>query len=75
MRALEFKIYPDKLTTKDWSHWKRADAHHILSVATDNNVTCVEDGVGYDTMVFKGTPENLFHFMYDVAYRYDIEII
>lgn len=75
MRALVFKIYVDKLVTKDWSHWKRADQEHIKEVANQNGVLLAWELDGFDTVTFKGSPEELFNFMYDVAYRYDIEII
>lgn len=74
MRALQFKIYVDKLTTKDWSHWKRVDQEHILDCAEKNGVKGYLDKIN-DTITFEGKQGQLFHFMYDVAYRYDIEII
>lgn len=75
MRTLEFKIHRDKLITKDWSHWKREDQNYIMTKAGDNNIECVEDAHGYDTMTFKGRSEDLFDFLHDVAYRYDIELV
>lgn len=75
MRALKFKIRVDSLTTEDWSHWKREDQEHITRCAELNGVTWTDGFDKYDRMVFSGTPEQLFNFMYDVAYRYDIEIV
>lgn len=74
MRTLQFKIKVDSLTTHDWSHWKREDQEHITRCADMNGVTWAE-GEKYDSMVFTGKPEQLFNFMYDVAYRYDLEIM
>lgn len=75
MRALLFKIAVDHMVTHDWSHWKREDQEHIKRCAEINHVSCKEGFDKFDSMRFEGNPEQLFNFMYDVAYRYDIEIV
>lgn len=75
MRNLEFKITVDSLILKGWSHWKRADQDHIQKTATHNGVVWFSENDGLNTMTFKGEPDELFLFMYDLAYTYDIEMI
>ena len=73
-RAVLFKIEVDCLIQKNWSLWKRADQEHFERSAVKNGVEMNYDPK-YDEMTYTGAFASLFHFMYDVAYRYDIEIM
>ena len=75
MNALQFKIRLDELEMLDWNEWKRADQERILEVAKKNHLTIEPHRSDKEAVVIKGKPENLYWFMYDVAYNYDIELI
>lgn len=74
MRALQFKITLEQLILKEWDRWKREDQVFIEERARNNGVSADYDPK-YDEMNFSGTPQQLYFFMYDLAYRYDIELI
>lgn len=74
-RNLEFKIQVAGLVLAHWKDWKREDQEYILEQANRNKVRYVASEYEPNTITFKGDAGNLFEFMYDLAYRYDIEIV
>ncbi len=74
MRALQFKINLDSLVLKDWNRWSDKDKKHIGDLAEQNKLRLWYDEK-YDEMGFEGKQTNLFFFLHDLSYRYDIELI
>ena len=74
MRALQFKIALETLTLKEWDRWGTRDQKHIINVAEDNKLRIWVDKE-FDEIIFEGKPQNLYFFMTDLSFRYDIELI
>lgn len=72
MSALKMKIRVDSLVIEYWSMWEEEDQDFIRKCFEDNNLDAEYTPT---TVILKGKHENLFTFMYDVAYRYDIELV
>lgn len=72
MRALQFNIEVGRLLLDDFHDIHRKDLDYIISQASRNNLSWHPDDV---YIVFMGKGEDLFHFLYEVAFRYDIEIL
>lgn len=72
MRTLKFKIEVDGLRLKDYYDIHREDLDFIIKAAKKNNLNWILER---ENLVFTGKHEDLFTFLYDVAYRYDIEIM
>lgn len=77
MRALQFKIEVEALNLKDYHDIHREDLDFITKQAQKNNLNWypASDKGRWSVLVFTGKHEDLFTFLYDVAYRYDIEIM
>ena len=74
MKAMEFRILLEKLILKDWDRWEKKDRKYIRTVAEKNHIKVVEvpdEGAA----LFYGKPDHLYFFLYDVAYRYDVELV
>lgn len=72
MRALQFKIEVDGLKLKDFHDIHREDLDFVTKQAAKNHLNWYPDD---GKITFTGKHEDLFTFLYDVAYRYDIEIM
>lgn len=72
MRALKFKIKVEALVLREHLDYHRADLDFIIDQAKKNNLNWIPER---ENLVFTGKHEDLFTFLYDVAYRYDIEIM
>lgn len=74
MRALQFKIRLEELVLKDWEKIDRLDRKFVAETARRQDLTMVY-GPKYEEMVFRGKPNDLYFFLYSIAYKYDIELI
>jgi len=72
MRALEFKIMVDGLTMKNYDRLHREDKDFVVQQANKNHLSFYPCDEG---MTFTGKHEDMFTFLYDVAYRFDIELM
>ena len=72
MRAIQFRITLCTLVMKDWDEWKREDQNFIEKCAKQNNISSKYD---MGEVTYTGSQKDLFFFLHDLAYRYDIEII
>lgn len=72
MRALEFKIMVDGLTLQNYKGLHREDKDFVIQQANKNHLSFYP---GDEGTTFTGKHEDLFTFLYDVAYRFDIEMI
>lgn len=72
---LQFKINLEGLIWKNDTveKWTKEDVHHIITTAHKNGLTWRINYEGH--RVIEGKHENLYAFLFDVAYRYDIELI
>lgn len=72
---LHIKIHMDGLTLRNYTETlHKADKEFITQSANRNNLSWYpcEDGV---SLRFTGKHGDLFTFLYDVAFRYDIELV
>ena len=72
MRAMQFKIKVEGLALRDFTEYHREDLDFVIEAGKKNNLNWVPER---ENLVFTGKHEDLFTFLYDVAYRYDIEIM
>ena len=72
MRSLQFKIKVEALALRDFDEVHREDLDFITNQASKNHLSWFPER---ENLVFTGKHEDLFTFLYDVAYRYDIEIM
>lgn len=74
MSSLKFNITLESLKLYQWDRWEDLDRDWILKAVKNNHLTTTENEYG-DELEISGKQENLFFFLKDVSYRYDIEII
>lgn len=74
MRALVFKIRVDHVALQNYGSWKRADRDFIMEQAKRNHIDPRMD-MEENQMIFEGDLKSIFLFLYDLAYRYDIELV
>lgn len=72
MRALEFKIKVDGLALRDFTEYHREDLDFVTNAASKNHLNWFPER---DNLMFTGKHEDLFTFLYDVSYRYDVELM
>lgn len=72
MRTMQFKITVEALKLRDHLEYHREDLDFVIEAAKKNNLNWIPER---ENLVFTGKHEDLFTFLYDVAYRYDIEIM
>lgn len=72
MRALEFKIKVDGLALRHFTEYPMEDIEFVIETGKKNNVGWVQER---ENIHFTGKHEDLFTFLYDLAYKYDIEIM
>ena len=72
MRALQFKIKVESLVLRDFQDIHREDIDFVTTQAGKNNLNWFPER---ENICFTGKHEDLFTFLYDVAYRYDIELM
>lgn len=75
MSAVKFKIKLEELELIDWTKWSDADQERFRLAMLKNNLECHGSANDKDTLVLRGEPQDLYWFLYDVAYNYDIELI
>ena len=74
-RTLVFKIRPDRLIWENWIEWctfAEEEFHNIMDIRNKNKITTGNTDREFDLV---GRYEDVFHFLHDLAFRYDIEII
>lgn len=74
MRALQFKIQLETLTLKEWERWGTRDQKYIIKVAEDNKLRIWIDQE-FDELILDGKPQNLYFFLQEISFRYDVELI
>ena len=70
---LQFKIEVGSLRWKEVDKLEKADILFILEQSRKNKLDNRNSVDG--SKVFEGTHENLYHFLFDLSYRYDIELV
>lgn len=76
MSALKFKIEPEALILLNWDECEPEDKEFILECLENNHMEWERRyTLNTHQIVLKGLKATMFSFLYEVASRYDIEII
>ena len=72
MRALKFKIKVDELVLRDYLDYHREDLEYVIDLVRRNHLLW---NMRNENMHITGKTQNMYNFLYDLAYRYDIELM
>ena len=72
MRALKFKIKVDELVLRDYLDYHREDLEYVIDLVRKNHLLW---NMRNENMHITGKNQYMYNFLYDLAYRYDIELM
>ena len=75
MRVLKFSIHPETLILHDFVLWKDVDKDYFRECARNNMVEMKRLDHEPKHVICKGNLGDMYSFLNDLSYRYDIELV